>query len=203
MRLTDGFGHRLIGQQHELLDEFVGIFRGLEVGLDGLAGLVDIEVEFLAVELHRAVLEAGGTEFLGEGIEFDEHLGILALIRIFLCGGRCRLASAVLHAIVLENLLYLLVGIATVALDDGMGQVPFLHVGLVVHLEDNAVTEFFLIRTERTDEVTEALGQHGDGAVDEVDTRGTVVGLLIDGGALFYIVAHVGDMNTNFPQFTI
>ena len=78
-----------------------------------------------------------------------------------------------------------------------MGQMPFLDIRLIVEYEDDAITEFLLIRTQRTDEVTETLGQHGDGAVDEIDARGTVVGLLVDGGAFLHIVADISDMDAH------
>ena len=155
-------------------------------------------MKLLTVELHGAVLEAGGTEFLGEGIEFDELCGMLALIGVLIRSRGSRLTRAILHAIVLEQLLHFLVGIAAIALDDGMGEVPGLDIGLVVHLEDDAVTEFLLIGTEGADEVTEALGEHGDGAIDEIDARGTVIGFLVDRGAFAHIVGDVGDMHTHF-----
>ena len=78
LRFAYRLGDGLVGQQHEFLDEFVCIFRHLEVGLHGLTRLVDVEVEFLTVELHGAVLEAGSTEFLGKGIEGDQLQGVIA-----------------------------------------------------------------------------------------------------------------------------
>jgi len=193
-----GLSHRLIGQQHEFLDEFVGIAGGLEVGLDRLARLVDVKVELLAVELHGAVLEAGGTEFLGKSIELDEFSSVLALIGILLCGRGRRLTCAVLHTIILKDLLHLFVCIAAIATDDGMGEVPGLDIGLVVHLEDDAVTKFLLVGTEGADEVTESLREHGDSAVDEVDARGTIVGFLVDRGAFADVMGDVGDVHTHF-----
>ena len=183
-RLCDG----LVGQQHEFLDELVGIFRGLEIGSYRLTCLVDIEMQFLTVELHGTVLETGGTQFLGKGIEFDEHLRILTLIGILLRSWGRRFTRAILHTIVLQDLLHLLIGITTVTLNHRMSQVPLLDVRLIVELEDHTVTEFLLIRTERADKVTEALWQHRDGAVHEVDTRRTVVGFLVNDGALLHVV---------------
>ena len=148
LHTANALSNRLISQQHELLDEFIGILRGLKVGAYGFTCLIDIEMQFLAVELHRTVLESGCTEFLSQGIEFDELVGILALIGFLLRGRRCRLARAVFHTIILQDLLNLFIGIAAVALDDGMCQMPGLDVGLVVHLEDNTVTELFFVWAE-------------------------------------------------------
>ena len=69
-----------------------------------------------------------------------------------------------------------------------MGEMPALDVGLVVHLEDDTVGKFLLVGTQRADEVAEALRQHGDGAVDEIDTGGTLHRLTVDDGVLGDIV---------------
>ena len=53
-------GHGAIGQKHKLFDELVGVFRAFEVASCGLAFVVDVEVEFLAVELYRPIFEAFG-----------------------------------------------------------------------------------------------------------------------------------------------
>jgi hypothetical protein len=84
-----------------------------------------------------------------------------------------------------------------------MGEVPRLDIGFVVHLENDTVTEFLLIGTEGADEVTETLGEHGDGAIDEVDARGTVIGFLIDRGAFTHIVGDIGNMDAYFPKLGV
>ena len=78
LRFAYRLGDGLVGEQHEFLDEFVSIFRYFEISLHGLAVLVDVEMEFLTVELHGAVLEAGSTEFLGKGVEGDQLQGVIA-----------------------------------------------------------------------------------------------------------------------------
>ena len=153
-------------------------------------------MELLTVELHTSVLETGRTKFLGEGIENDQFCGILTLIGILFRSSRSGFTSAILHAIVLENLLHFLVGIATVALDDGMRQMPLLDIGLTIEFEDDTITEFLFIGTQGADEIAETLREHRDGTVDEIDARRTVVGLLIDGGAFLHIMTHICNMNT-------
>ncbi len=49
---ADGCGHSAVGKQHEFLDELVGVFGYFEVYSCGMAGLVDVEAHFLAVEIH-------------------------------------------------------------------------------------------------------------------------------------------------------
>ena len=69
LRLSDILGHGAVGEQHELLDELVGIALALEVGACGTAVGVDVEVQLLTLELHRPVLEPFGTELLGQHVE--------------------------------------------------------------------------------------------------------------------------------------
>ena len=81
-----------------------------------------------------------------------------------------------------------------------MCEVPLLDVGLIVELEDDTIAKFLLVRTEGADEVTEPLWQHRYGAIHEIDTRSTVVSLLVDDGAFLHIVRDISDMDTHFPQ---
>ena len=94
-------GHRTIGQQHKLLNELIGILRHLEVGPYRLAVLIDVEMQLLAVELHRAVLEASRPQLFGQAVEFDQFHGILPPIRMILRGRWSRFASAVYYPVVL------------------------------------------------------------------------------------------------------
>ena len=70
-------------------------------------------MQFLAVELHGAVLEASFTQGLGHLVECHQFLGVVALAR-------------------LQYLLHLFVGVAAVAFDDRMCDVELLDVGIFV-----------------------------------------------------------------------
>ena len=113
--LTYRFSHCLVGKKHEFLNELVGILRTLEVAAYRFALLVDIKVQFLAVELYRAVLEACGAKLLGKSVELNQVVGVLALISL-LWSFRCRFALAVNNTVVLKQLLHFLVGVAAVDL---------------------------------------------------------------------------------------
>ena len=180
--------YRPVGQQHELLDELIGVFRAFEVAFDGLAFLVDVEVQLLALEFHGSVLEPLCPEAFGHAVEHDQFLGKLALIGVLLGGGRCGLAAAVHYAVLLENGLCLLIGKAPVTADDGVGQMPVFDIRLLVHLEDDAVAELVLVGAQRADVVAQSLGQHRDGAVDQIDARGALLCLLVDDASLGHIV---------------
>ena len=178
---ADVFGHGLVGQQHELLDEPVGLFALLDVYADGLGVLVELELHLLGLEVDGAALEAGLAQACGQGVEGHDGVGDIGAVA---CAG-------------VDDFLRLLVGHAAVAADDGLAHPAFVHLGLGVHLHDHAEAELLLVLAERADVVAELLGQHGDGAVDEVDARAALVGLAVDGGAGLDIVRHVGDVHAH------
>ena len=182
--LAYALGHRTVGQQHELLDELCGVVRLLEVRTGRLAVLVDVEVQFLAIELHGTTFEATLTQAFGQSVQRAQLLSIVAVLAR-------------------QYLLHLLVGIAAVALDDRMGYMKVLHVRFVVQQEDDRVAELLLVRTQRADEVTQPFGQHGDGAVYQIDTGGSLHSLLVYHGPLRDIVADVGNVHTDLPQLTL
>ena len=198
--IRNGFRHSAVGQQHKLLDELVGIFRLLEEAARGVPFLVDIEVQFFAVEVHGSVLEATLAQLLRHAVQHDEFLGQLARVGFLLRGGRCRLTGTVDNAVLLEYLLHLLVGEAAIGTDDGMGQVPRLDVGVLVHDEDDAVAQLVLVGPERTDIVAEPLREHGDGAVDQIDARGALLCLAVDDAPLGDVVRHVGNVDTDLVE---
>jgi len=59
--------------------------------------------------------------------------------------------------------------------------------------------EAVLVGVERTQAVRELLGQHRDHAAREVDRRGALVRVLVDGLARLHVVAHVGDGDHEAP----
>ena len=199
LNLAHALGHAAVGQQHELLHQFVGVFRLLEIAAYGLALVVYIKVELLTVKLHSAMLEPRRAQAFSQAVERYQLGGILALVS-FRAGLRRGLASAVLHAVVLENLLHLLVAEPAVALDDGVDQTPRLYLGIVVHVEHRAVSQFLLVGTQRADEVAQAFGQHRYCAVDKIHARGPLLRLLVYNGALGHVVGYVGYVYANLPQ---
>ena len=75
-----------------------------------------------------------------------------------------------------------------------------LYVSVLVQGKDDAVAELLLVGTQRADEVAEALGQHRDGAIDEIDAGGTLDDFLVDDRALLHIVADISYMDTYFVE---
>jgi len=48
---ANAFGHSAVGQQHELLNKFVGLFRLLEIDTEWLAVFIDVEAHLHTVEV--------------------------------------------------------------------------------------------------------------------------------------------------------
>ena len=111
--LTNMLSYCAIGQQHELFNELGTIVRFLEISTDRLTFLINIEVKFLTIKLHCPTLEAAFTQFLGKFIQSAQLFGIIAILSR-------------------QYLLYLLIGIAAIALNHGMGYVVVLHIGIFV-----------------------------------------------------------------------
>ena len=203
------FGHHLrhaaIGQEHELLHQFVGILGHLDIGGHGVSLLVHFKPYLGTVETDGAVLEPLFAELFGQAVERDEFGGIFPLRgstfgqRFGVFARQCQVLGRSL-TVALQRLLHLFVGEAAVGADDGVCQVPVEHFALRVHREDGGIGEFLLVGAERADEVAESLGQHGDGAIHEVDAGGPFLRFAVDDVALFHIVAHVGNVNAHFPQ---
>ena len=159
-------------------------------------------MKFLAVELHGAVLESCRAQLLCQTVELNECVGILATVSALRCW-RSRIARSVHHTVVLEQLLHLLVGVAAVRLYHGVNDAVFLHVGIIVEIEDDGECQLLLVGAQRADEVAQTFWQHRNGAVDEVYTRGTLHRLLVYHRTLLDVVAHVGNVYAYFPKTVI
>ena len=192
---ADTLGHGAIGQQHEFLDELVGILGHLEIDALGMACLVDFEAHFLAVEVHGSGSKAASAQLFGHAVQDDELLGKVlgGAGTLAPLGRQGSVAGAVIVlgaglVVCLEHGLNLLVGEASVAADDGVGQVPVLHLGLGIEVEDDAVGELLLVGAQGADVVAQPLGQHGDGAVHEIDARAALECFAVDDAALGNVV---------------
>lgn len=113
--------------------------------------------------------------------------------------GQCQVFVRSL-AVAFQNVLHLLVSKAAVRTDHRVSQVPRKHFALFVHAENGRISQFFLVGAERTDKVAQAFGQHGNGAVNQVNARGAAFSLLVDDVAFLHIVRHVGNVYTDFPH---
>ena len=98
-----------------------------------------------------------------------------------------------------DDSLSLFVSEATVALDNGTGDMRLLDFGILIQLENHGKTKFLFIRAERTDLVAQAFRQHRNGAVHKINRCRTAESFPVYQAFRFNVVGHVGDMNANFP----
>ena len=132
---------------------------------------------------------------LGQAVQGDEFGGIfsdwLAVGAMFdACGMFARLVEVFFRglAVLFEDVLHFFIDEAAVRADDRVRWVPRQDVALVVHGEYGRKRELVFVRAERTDVVAEAFGEHGDGAVDEVNACGALLGFAVDDIAFFDVM---------------
>ena len=111
---------------------------------------------------------------------------------------QCQNSLCVIALSHLNNLLRLLISEAALATDDRARNTCRAYVRLFVQREDTAVGILILVRTERTEEVAQSLGEHRDGAIHQINTRGTLIGFVINDTTRLHVVAHVSDMYSDF-----
>ena len=177
---ADEGGDGAVGQQHEFLDELVGVFAFLEVNRYGMALVVDVEAHLGAVKFHRAIVVTLSAQYLGQAVE-GEYL----VAHVALAG--------------LDDGLSLVVCKAAVGAYDGAADLAAEHAGAVVHLKDYRESELFLVGAQRADAVGQMLGQHRYRAVDQIDRCGAALGLSVDDGVWAHVVCHIGDMHAHLP----
>ena len=166
---------------------------------------VDVEAHFGAVKPDGTGFEPAGAELFGQAIE-EQNLGRPFADGVF---GRTIHRGMVARqgeivgrglAVAFNQGLRFLISEATIALDDRFCDVKLEDFGSFVHFENGGIGQFFLVGAKRTDEIAQPLGEHGDGAVDKIDTCGTIVGFAVERAVFFHIVTHVGDVHTHLPS---
>ena len=75
----------------------------------------------------------------------------------------------------------------------------YFALGIDQHVAHHA--QAFHIRVQRTQAVGQLFRQHGDHAARKIHAGGAVVGVDVNGTAVFYIVAHIGNRDQQTPAF--
>ena len=71
-------GYGAVGQQHEFLDQLVGVLRHLKVNTDGFALLVYLELHLIAVEVDGSGGEAAFAQLLGQAVQLEHFFLVVA-----------------------------------------------------------------------------------------------------------------------------
>ncbi len=169
-----------VGGEHEGLDEPVRRLARLADDADGVALLVEDDLDLVAVEVDGAVAHPA----LGEG--FGDAVG------------EVQVRPEVVVGLAVEHRLRAFVGEALVRVDDAVEELRRQHLAVFhAHGHDAREDQPVLARHERADAVGEVLGQHRDDAVDEIRARRAHIGLAVERRPLAHVVAHVGDVNAD------
>ena len=189
----------LVGKQHKLFDKLVSILRTLEETTSWLSLLVNIEMQFLRIKLHRTILESFLTKFLSQTIEHNKFIGIFSLIAT-LAWSWSRFACTINNTIILEQLLHLFVGISAITLYHTMHNTISLYLSLIIKVKDNAISQFFLIRTKRAHKVTKVFWKHRNCTINKINTCCTFLCLTVNNITFLHIVANISNMNTHLIE---
>ena len=166
-----------VREEHELLDQPVGLVRDGLVDADRLAVLVDVDLHLRALEHDRAVLETVPAEDGREGVQGEDG----------------RLFGDVAE----DDFLDLLVVVAAVRADDGAADPAVDDLGLRGDLEDGREGQLVLVGAQGAELVAELLREHRDGPVHEIDGRAAGLGLLVDFGARADVPGDVRDVDAD------
>ncbi len=174
--------HGLVGGEHELLDQAVGdVARG--AGDAGhFAELVELDQRFGQVEIDRAAAHALAVQ---DQRQFLHQLEAL----------HQRAVAVAQPGVAFEQQVDVGIGHPLRAADDAGGELLRDDVALVVDLEQRGEHQAVGLRDERAEVGGELVGQHGDGAVREVDAGAAQARFEIDGRAGADVVADVGDVD--------
>ena len=91
------------------------------------------------------------------------------------------------------------VGHAAGGADDALAELELCDLALAVDLGDAGEDEAVFVRAKRTHAGGQGRGEHGDGAVGEVDAGASQPGLKIQRGSRPDIVADIGDVDLELP----
>ena len=177
-------GHTLVGQQHELLDQPVGLVHDLLVDLQRPPLLVQTELHLGGHDLQGALRKPVLPQHPGQGVQ-GTHL----------------VTEGALGPI--DGLLGLRIGEPSPGADHRAPEPFVLDAGLLIQVEDGRERQLVLIGIERAEVVAEPLRKHGHHAVHQVHRRGAGNGLLVHAGAGLHIVRHVRDVYAHFPQAVV
>ena len=112
-----------------------------------------VEAHLTAVKIDGTGCKALCSQNLGHAVESDERLGeVFGRLGLFTvrCRHWCTIAWGIVifltcFMMILQNLLYLFVGKASVAASDCMRQFPMLHFSFLVDVENDRIGQFVFI----------------------------------------------------------
>jgi hypothetical protein len=173
-----------IREQHEFLDELVGILAFLQPDIRRFALIVELYLLLLEVEVDTAVLDAVGVKYLEEFAHFGERRFEFFVVERFLA------LEKPFHFVVVE---------AVAGADDGLA---YLVAEVLPDLSSDMKIEkgqLVLVGVEAAKVVRQSLGEHWDDPVDEVEAVGALKRFAVELRADGDVVRDVGDVDAQPP----
>ena len=185
VHLVEVFRNRLVGREHELLDQLLSDRTWAKHDIRRLPFLVDDDFRLGEIEVDRTTrVAAFPKDFreLGHEVELPDERFVL---------------FQRLLVIALDDLTDVRIRHPLRRLDDTREQVMADDLPVLRgDLHDTAERQAVDVRVEGTDPVRESVRQHRNDAVDEIHTRPTLERLDVERRALFHVMRDVGDMDT-------
>ena len=176
--------HSAIGQEHELLDEPVGLLGHLLIDIHRTALLVHLDLHLRTVEAYGSSRESLLAELGRQTMKRKD-------CRYYLC--RDTLVSSLR---LVYDLLSFLVCKSIVGIYDGLAEPLADDAAERSHLEDCRECEFLLLRTEGAEFVAELLREHRHGPVHQVYRCAALLRFFVHNRPRLHIVSDIGDMDS-------
>ena len=178
--------HRLVGREHELLDEphAVQPLGGHDAG--HLPRGAEHELGLREVEVERPALVAPLAHELGQLVHVLQHADERAV-------------APALRGVAVDDGLDLRIGEAGRAADHAVVELGLPHLALGVQLQDRALGQAVLALDQAADVAGERVRQHRHDPVREVDRRAADVGFLIEQRPRPHVMRHVRDVHREAP----
>ena len=175
--------HRLVGQQHQVLDHAARGFLTQRNQLH-VAVFVHIHLDLAHLEIEAALTQPLLAQFGGN---FEQQMEVALQHAGVALERRHRLGVG----------LNLVVGQPGLAANHAGREGRTQHLAVAGKFQHGAHGQAVFIRHQATDPVAEVLRQHRQHRAGQVDAGGAGVGLGVERRAGPHIVAHVGDMNAH------
>src|ERR1035437_8957316 len=175
-------GDALVGRQHELLDDAVGDIARRARDAGHGAQFVELDERFRQVEIDGAAAHALLVEHQRQLLHQLEarHQRLVALAH---------------NGVAFEQQVDVGVGHALGATHHAGGELLAHHLAMMIDLHQRGEHQAIHVGDERAQVGGELVGQHGDGAIREVNAGAAQLGFQIDGRSGAHIVADVGDVD--------
>ena len=185
LQLHQSAGHGLVGEEHELLDQVVGLVALDQVDAGDPAAFIESDLRLREVELQGAGLEPALANLLRQAPGVLQHPVELVL-------GRAA-----------QDLQGLLVAVAALRVDHRGVAARALHAPVGCDQELDALGEPLDLGLQGAELVAERLGQHRNDPVDQVGRVPALAGLVIERRARLHVVGDVGDVHAQPPALLV